>query len=37
MVIHVYALKRESFSSWMIMLMGEPLARLRSSAKPWPR
>ena len=34
--IHVYALKRESFWSWMDMLGVEPVARLRSSAKPWP-
>jgi hypothetical protein len=34
-VIHVYALKRESFLSWMDMLGGVPVARLRSSAKPW--
>jgi hypothetical protein len=35
-VILVYALKRESFRSWMDMLGGEPVARLRSSAKPCP-
>jgi hypothetical protein len=34
--IPVKALKRESFRSWMDMLGGEPVARLRSSAKPWP-
>jgi hypothetical protein len=36
-VIHVYALKRECFRSWIVMLGGgEPVARLKSSAKPWP-
>jgi hypothetical protein len=35
-VIHVSALKRESFRSWMDMLGVEPVARLMSSAKPWP-
>jgi hypothetical protein len=35
-VIHVYALKRESFWSWMVMLVEELVARLRSSANPWP-
>jgi hypothetical protein len=34
--IPVYALKRESFRSWMDMLGVETVARLRSSAKPWP-
>jgi hypothetical protein len=32
----MYALKRESFLSWMVILVGEPVARLRSSANPWP-
>jgi hypothetical protein len=36
-VIYVYALKRESFLRWMVILVGEPVARLRSSANPWPR
>jgi hypothetical protein len=35
-VINVYALKRESFLSWVVILMGKPVARLRSSTKPWP-
>jgi hypothetical protein len=35
-VIHVKALKRENFRSWTDMLGGQPVARLRSSAKPWP-
>jgi hypothetical protein len=35
-VIPVLALKRESFRSWMDMLGVEPVARLRSSMKPWP-
>jgi hypothetical protein len=35
-IIPVYALKRESFRSWMDMLGVEPVARLRSSAKPCP-
>jgi hypothetical protein len=33
-VIPVYALKRESFWSWTVVLGGEPVARLRSSANP---
>jgi hypothetical protein len=32
----VYAMKRESFWSWTVMLVGEPVARLRSSANLWP-
>jgi hypothetical protein len=32
-VIPMYALKRESFRSWMGMLGVDPVARLRSSAK----
>jgi hypothetical protein len=35
-VMPVYSLKRESFWSWMDMLVGESVAKLRSSAKPWP-
>jgi hypothetical protein len=35
-IIHAYALKKENFLSWMVMLVGEPVARLRSSANPWP-
>jgi hypothetical protein len=35
-VIHVKALKRETFRSWMVMLGVEPVAMLRSSAKPCP-
>jgi hypothetical protein len=35
-IILVYTLKRERFRSCMVMLVGEPVARLRSSANPWP-
>jgi hypothetical protein len=32
-VIPVYSLKRKSLWTWMGMLVGKPVARLRSSAK----
>jgi hypothetical protein len=35
-IIPVYSRKRESFFDWMVMLVGKPVARLRSSANPWP-
>jgi hypothetical protein len=35
-VLPVYSLKSDNFLSCMDMLVGKSVARLRSSAKPWP-